>query len=129
MGFHASNNGTMTIQYNFLNTVTYDTIPSPTPYPDTATVVANLDYTHITVTTSECTLVGDYTETSATGTQKYAVDLSMSSCSLTAGGEAIRMTDTSGRIEWSADKLWFYFSGDGAITDSTSIVLIEFDRL
>jgi len=118
----------MTGQYNFLNTVTYDTTPSPAPHSDTAVVIANADYTHITVTTSEYSLVGDYTETSATSVQKCALDLGASSCSLRAAGEPIVRTST-GRIEWSADKLWFYFFGDGAITDCSSLVLIEFDRL
>ncbi len=127
-GFKLDYDGTTTISYNFLDTVTFETQTPPDPFPDIALITANSDFTQISIETVACDIVADYDRTTDDGGQVYEIDVARSSCPLTVtSGEMVRMSEVSGLVRWNEDSLSIFFSGDGEITNSTSIFIVEFE--
>ncbi len=120
-----SSSGTTELSYNFLDTVTFETYRPPSPYSETATVTPNADLTQLTVELGVCSGTGDYVDTNEAGEHRYEMDLDSANCAIMVNGEVVDMTYSGGRIFWGPDGIRTFFSGDGAITNSTSIVLVE----
>ncbi len=120
-----SSSGTTELSYNFLDMVTFDTYTPPAPYSETVTVTPNADLTQLTISLGVCTGTGNYTETNESGEQLYEMDLATVDCTLMVNGEVADMTYSGGRIYWGPDGIRTFFNGEGTITNSSSLVIVE----
>jgi hypothetical protein len=121
-------NGTLDTDFNFLITGTTTTYTAPPDSFESVYVVASLDYSHVTITTSSCTVNGDLTSVDEDdGQRHYEIDLLTSDCDEMAGPYTIVPTFHANEIRWSPTELSFLMSGQGTIPNSTSIILFYYE--
>ena len=125
--FPRSFSGTTEESYNFLNTVTFETFRPPAPYADSITITPSGDFSEIDVEWSTCRGTARFSEIGETsGNWIYDFDLATNSCDMMAGGEMVNDVPSGGRVFWGSDAVRAFVSGDGTITDSTSLFIVEF---
>ena len=127
-GFETAFSGLTDEDYSYVSSSGTGLVFPPPASSDTATVIANEDYTTITVDTGSCTAVGNLASVrESDGLHFYEVAPESVSCTLFANGERAVLSDLGGAIRWNTNSLNVFISGEATISLGTSLFIIEFE--